>query len=205
MTRNVSSRAAANARNLAGPALRVAFRLEVFGSHHLPATGPLLIVGEQPELLAGPVIKAMAPRPIHVLAPPVAMAVVPTVAIAAGGDLVNAHPGIRGAEEALRILASGGAVALLGELPAVGYLAASSGAPVATVVVLGATGRVPTDPPPLRSRIEVRFGPVVPNQASGDPCSMAVIRGIGEQIRQQVADAQAIAWARHGGRGKEAQ
>lgn len=196
---NLRLRAAANARTLGGPAVRMLYRIEVFGVHELPARGPLLVVGDQPELLAGTVIKAVAPRPMHVIASEAVARVMPPGVIGLAGDIVNPAPGISAAEEALSLLECGEAVVVLGDQPAVGYLAAASRAPIATVAVFGAAGRVPTDPPALRTRIDVRFGPATQIEVPGDPLELAVIRGVGEQVRQHLADARAVAWARHGG------
>ena len=199
MSPSSALRAAATARNVAGPLLRAAYPTEVWGAHHIPARGPVLIVGEQPELLAGALVKAAAPRPVHVIATPPVMQSVPPQLLKAGGDIANVEPGIGAAREALRLLDDGAAVLSLGGSPVAGYLAAASGAPIATVVVLGAAGRVPTDPPALRRRVEVRFGPAASLGVSGDPCALETIRAAGERSRQRIADARDEAWARHGG------
>ena len=196
-------RAAATARNLAGPLLRTAYPIDVWGAHHIPTHGPVLIVGDQPELLAGALIKSAAPRPVHVIATASVMQALPEPLLRAAGDIANSEPGIDAAEQALAILRDGGAVTVLGPLPAAGYLAAASGSPIGTVVVLGAAGRVPTDPPALRRRVEIRFGPVASIDIAGDPCAMTTIRAAGERIRQQLADAHAEAVARHGGLNEE--
>lgn len=196
-------RAAATARNLAGPLLRAAYPIDVWGAHHMPSHGPVLIVGDQPELLAGALIKSVAPRPMHVIATASMMQVLPDSVLRAAGDIANPTPGIDAAQRALSVLADGGAVAILGDLPSAGYLAAASGAPVGTVIVFGAAGRVLTDPPALRQRVEIRFGPVMSVDADGDPCAMTTIRATGERIRQQLTDAHAEAVARRGGLNEE--
>lgn len=199
MTLTGRMRSAANARSLGGPLVRAAYPIEVWGVHLLPTRGPLIIAGDHPEFLAASAVKAVAPRPLHSIAT-LGVAGLPPAVQRAMGDIPVEHPGIGAAAEAIDLLAEGAAVLALGGLPSLGYLAAASGAPVATVVVLGAAGRVPTDPPALRTRIEVRFGAAAACDATGDPVSMATIRAVGEQIRQRVADAQAEAYARHGGR-----
>lgn len=204
MTVSATVRAAANARTLIGPLVRAAYPTEVWGAHDVPAHGPVLIVGDQPELLAGALIKAAAPRPVHVIASPTVMQAVPMQVLRAGGDIPSLGPGIGAAADALTVLADGGAVVVLAGGPSAGYLAAASGAPVGTVVVLGASGRVATDPPALRRRVAVRFGPAEPIDINGDPCAMDTIRAAGERIRQRLADARDQAWARHGGVNEEA-
>lgn len=204
MTISSTLRAAANARNLIGPLVRAAYPTEVWGAHDVPAHGPVLIVGDQPELLAGALIKAAAPRPVHVIASPSVMQAIPAQILRAGGDIPTLGPGIGAAVDALEVLADGGAVVALAGGPSAGYLAAASGAPIGTVVVFGAAGRVATDPPGLRRRIEVRFGPAAPIGIDGDPCAMETIRAAGERIRQRLADARDQAWARHGGVNEEA-
>ena len=196
-------RAAANARTVAGPLLRTAYPIQVWGAHHIPTQGPLLLVGDQPELLAVALVKAAAPRPIHVIATPSVMQAIPARIIRAAGDIACVEPGIGAANDGLGILRDGGAVAVLGAIPAIGYLAAVSGAPVGTVVVHDAAGRVATDPPPLRRRIGVRFGPSTRIPIDGDPCALSTIRATGERIRQLLVDAQEQALARHGGMDEE--
>jgi 1-acyl-sn-glycerol-3-phosphate acyltransferase len=196
-------RSAATARNLAGPLLRAAYPAQVWGAHHIPARGPMLIVGEHPEILAGALIKAAAPRPVHVIATTAVMQALPEAVLRAAGDIPNREPGIDAAEQALRILREGGAVVALGQSPAQGYLAAAGAVPIGTVIVLGAGGRVPTDPPALRRPVEIRFGPVSPIEVQGDPCAMSTIRATGELVRQRLVDARSEAVARHGGLDEE--
>jgi len=190
---------AASVRNVLGPVLRLAYPSDVWGAHHLPMSGPVLVVGDQPELLAGGLVKAAAPRPVHVIGTPAAMQAVPPALMQAAGDLPCVQPGIDAAASALHLLASDEAVVALGPTPAPGYLAVASGAPIVTVVVIGAAGRVSTDPPRLRARIEVRFGPARDLGVPGDPCAIATVRAAGERIRQMIVDARVEAFARHGG------
>ena len=60
--------AAAHARNLASAALRMTYRLDVHGAHHLGTSGRLVIVTNCESVLAGAILHAIAPRPVHVVA-----------------------------------------------------------------------------------------------------------------------------------------
>ena len=61
------------------------------------------------------------------------------------------------------------------------------------VVLLGAVGRVPTDPPRPRSRIDVFFAPPATLEVSGDPLRTTTRSAVAEQVRQLLADAEELA------------
>jgi hypothetical protein len=90
------------------------------------------------------------------------------------------------------------AVVVTGSSVPVGYLVAMTGAPVMPVVVLGAEGRVPTDPPRPRSRIDVYYTSPVEIAVTGDPLRASTRAGIEEQVRQLVMDAESVAAMRAG-------
>ncbi|CAB4882361.1 MAG: hypothetical protein F2793_07210 [Actinobacteria bacterium] len=197
--RRLFARRAANARNLGGLALRAMYRIRVIGLEHLPVAGPVLIVGHCPEILAGAVIKAMACRPVHVIGGDAVQMALPARGLRLIGDIPRVGAGIGAARMAQALLMEGGAVAVLGSSPPVGYLVAISNAPVVPVVVIGAAGRVPTDPPAPGTRIDVVFSPASLIPTSGDPCAERVVLDAGERVRQIVADAHLRARPRRPG------
>ena len=80
----------------------------------------------------------------------------------------------------------------------VGYLVAMTGVPVMPVVLLGAEGRVATDPPRPRSRIDAYFAPAVTLDVTGDPLRASTRASVEEQVRQLVSDAEKVAAMRSG-------
>jgi len=88
---------------------------------------------------------------------------------------------------------------MAGSSPFVGYVAAASGALVMPVVVLGADGSVPTDPPRPRSRIDVFFLPPRNLDASATPLRQSTRSALAERIRQHMSDAEQEAVMRMGG------
>jgi hypothetical protein len=186
--------AAAHARNLASAALRMTFRISVHGAHHVGTAGPLVIVAPSEGVLVGAVLHATAPRPLHVVASAAMMQALPAKALGASGDLSPAGDGAIGAQrQALAALRDGRCVALAGTTASPAYLVAVSGAAVVPGIVLGASGRVPTDPPRPRSRIDVFYYPPVHVEVAGDPLSASTRAAVAERIRQAVADAEAEA------------
>jgi len=191
---------AAHARNLTSAALRMTYQLRPHGAHHVGTSGPLLMVTRCEGVLAGPFVRALAPRPIHVIANEAMASAVPVGVMSKAGDIAPASPyAISAQRQGLSALADERAVLLAGSLVSVGYLAAMSGAQLMPVVLVGAEGRVPTDPPRPRSRIDVFFMEPVRLTIPGDPLRSSTRVAIVEQIRQLVADAEKVATMRMGG------
>ncbi len=185
---------AANARNLSSALLRRMYRLQSHGQHFVGTGGPLLLVTRSEGVLAGALMHACAPRPIHVVANAAMTDALPERLLFAGGDIPLSGPAAvatqRGALAALR---DDRAVAVAGSEVSVGYLVAVSGVAVMPVVLLGAVGRILTDPPRLRSRIDVFFAPPVTLAVTGEPLRSTTRAAITEQVRQLLTDAEAIA------------
>ncbi len=59
---------AAHARNLASAGLRMTYRIQAHGTHHVGTSGALLLVTRCEAVLVGAVLHAVAPRPLHVVA-----------------------------------------------------------------------------------------------------------------------------------------
>jgi 1-acyl-sn-glycerol-3-phosphate acyltransferase len=189
-------RRAANTRNLAGPLIRGLYRVEVHGLAELPVSGPVLIVGHCPDLISGLILKAVGSRPIQVIGAESMDGVIPGNFVRFVGDIPRGSAGILAARAGLGVLKQGGALAVLGDRPPVGYLAAVSSAPVVPVVILGASGRVPTDPPPPGARINVHLFPARLVEPYEDPCALRSVQDAGERVRQFVVDAELQARAR---------
>jgi hypothetical protein len=192
--------AAAHARNLTSAALRLTYRLRAHGAHHVGISGPLIMVTSCEAILAGPIVRALSPRPIHVVANSAMAAAVSPALLARAGDLGVSGPGaIATQRSALAALDDGRAILLTGADVAPGYLVATAGVPVMAVVLLGADGQVPTDPPKPRSRIDVYFAAPVRIPGSGEPLRAGTRAIVSENVRQLVADAGKLAVRRNGG------
>ena len=185
---------AANARNLASAALRMTYRIRPHGAHFVGTSGPLLMVTRCEGVLVGALLHATAPRPVHVVANEAMDRALPEKVLAAAGDLRLSGPGaLLTQRRALAALRDDRAVAVAGAGVSVGYLVAISGVAVMPVVLLGAVGKVSTDPPRPRSRIDVFFAPPVTVSVPGDPLRTATRSAVAEQVRQLLADAEEFA------------
>ena len=185
---------AANARNLASAALRMTYRVRAHGAHHVSTSGALLMVTRCEGVLAGALVHATAPRPVHVVANEAMDRALPERALSAAGDIRLTGPAaVLTQRRALAALHDERAVVVAGSIVPVGYLVAVTGVAVMPVVLLGAVGRVPTDPPRPRSRIDVFFAPPVTLEVSGDPLRTTTRSAVAEQVRQLLADAEELA------------
>jgi hypothetical protein len=190
---------AAHARNLASAALRVTYAVRSHGTHHVGTSGPLLLVCRSEGILAGAVIHATVPRPVHVVAnAAMSTALRQGMMTRAGVIPVTAPTAIEAQHQALAALEDERAVALTGSAVPAGYLVAVSGCSIVPVVLLGAEGRVPTDPPRPRSRIDAYYFPPVAIDVPGDPLRTTTRAAVDEQVRQAVSDAERIADQRAG-------
>jgi hypothetical protein len=150
-------------------------------------------------MLTGAILHAAAPRPLHVLANAAMSTAFSGGVLTRAGDIPVERPtAIHAQQVALAALADERAVVVAGgDLP-VGYLVAVTGVDVMPVVLLGADGRVPTDPPRPRSRIDVYFAPAVSVSVPGDPLRASTRAAVAEQVRQIVSDAEDLAALRAG-------
>jgi len=190
---------AAHARNLASAALRMTYQLRAHGAHHVGRSGPLLMVTRSEGMLAGAILHATAPRPLHVLANEAMSHTLHETVLVKSGDIPVTHATAVAAQRtALAALLDERAVAVAGGAVPVGYLVAMSGVDVMPVVLIGADGRVPTDPPRPRSRIDVYFAPPVAVSIPGDPLRVTTRAAVTEQVRQIVSDAEELAARRTG-------
>lgn len=177
------------------------YQLSPHGAHYVGTIGPLVMVTACEGVLAGSLVRALAPRPIHVVANEAMSEAVPLGMLTKAGDLALSGPGaITTQRRAALAILDERAVLLAGSTVAPGYLLATTGAPVMPVVLIGAEGKVPTDPPRPRSRIEVFFFPPVTIPVDGDPLAASTRTALNERVRQLVADAGREALMRTGGR-----
>ena len=190
---------AAHARNLASTALRMTYRLHPHGMHNAGTAGPAVLVCRSEGVLAGAVIHASVPRPVHVVANAAMMAALKQGMMTKAGVIpVSSGAAISAQRVALAAVHDERAVALTGSLVDPAYLLAVTGAPLVPLVLLGAEGRVATDPPRPRTRIDVYCFDPVAIDVPGDPLRAATRAAVDEQVRQAMADAESVAAARSG-------
>jgi hypothetical protein len=190
---------AAHVRNLSAGGLGLLYRMRASGAHHIGSTGPLVIVCSSEAVIAGAVIQAIAPRPVHVVPNAAMSAALPAALLQASGAIVPASTAaIEAQESALEALTDGRAVAVVGSLVDPSWLVATSKAPVLCVTLVGERGRVPTDPPRLRSLIRAYVSEQVTIASSGDPLRVSTRAAVTERLRQLIADADDQALRRAG-------
>ena len=170
-----SSRFYAACRMVALAIMRTMWRVESCDTHHVPATGPVLLVSNHSSVLDPPFVAGVAPRQLSFLAK------AELFAIPGLGRLIralNARPVRReGADAAalraaLRVLEGGGALLVFPEgtrgdegtlrqpKPGAALLAVLSGAPVVPVVVRGSGRAWPRGRwLPRPAKVVVTFGP----------------------------------------------
>jgi 1-acyl-sn-glycerol-3-phosphate acyltransferase len=154
--------------------MRLLFRLEGRGLHHVPSQGPTLLVANHSSVLDPPLIGGMTPRPVTF------MAKAELFRIPLFGRFIrglNAYPVRREGGDpaalrlALRILEKGGTLLVFPEgtrgvegtlrpgKPGAGMLAAMSGAPVVPVYVRGSGQAWPRGAKlPRPAKVTVTFG-----------------------------------------------
>lgn len=190
---------AAHARNLASTAMRLTYRLHPHGMHHAGTEGPAVLVCRSEGVLAGAVIHATVPRPVHVIANAAMMAALKQGMMTRAGVIPVADTVALAAQRAARAaVLDDRAVVLTGSLVDPAYLIAVTGAPLVPLVLLGAEGRVATDPPRPRSRIDVYCFDPVEISIPGDPLRASTRAAVDEQVRQALTDAETVACVRSG-------
>lgn len=157
--------------------MRLLFRVEGRGVHHVPRTGPALLVANHSSLLDPPLIGGLTPRPVAFLAK-AELFRIPLFGRLLRG--LNAHPVRREGGDpaalrlALRILEKGGTLLVFPEgtrgvegtlrpgKPGAGMLAAMSRAPVVPVYVRGSGRAWPRGVRwPRPAKVTVTFGPPI--------------------------------------------
>ncbi|MFY9232189.1 MAG: hypothetical protein WAO50_09815 [Candidatus Nanopelagicales bacterium] len=190
---------AAHARNLASAAMRISYKVHPHGNHHVGNTGAAILYCRSEGILVGSLLHATVPRPIHVVANAAMTAALRQGMLTRAGVIpVRDETAIEAQRSARVALEDERAVALTGSAVHPAYLLATTGAPLVPVVMLGAEGRVPTDPPRPRTRIDVYFFDPVPIRVAGDPLKASVRAAIDERVRQAMDDAEGMAALRSG-------
>jgi 1-acyl-sn-glycerol-3-phosphate acyltransferase len=187
-------------RGVSAAALGTLARPRLEGRHHVPLTGPLLVVANHCSMWDPPLLAVLMPRRMAYLTK--AELFRPAIwgwALQAAGMIPvrRGHPERRVLDAALGVLAAGGALVVFAEgtrsrngvLAAaeagVGLLAVRSGAPVLPTAILG-TERLRSQRALLaRPRLVVRCGPVLRPEPTGR--GAAAYRQVADAIMARVA------------------
>lgn len=192
----------AHTRNLLGPLLHRLFHIRLTGAHHLPRRGAVLAIANHPGLLDASLLAVALPRPMRVV---VDSGVIPGVwhslASASGRILIDEGEDSQALalREAVDTLTLGGAVAVFpeGELSdgtvehtraAAAYAQIRTACPVVPIALFGTHGSRPTDPPSVRSVIDVVIGPEWWPPTVDSANSRSAVIAHAELLRQHLAD-----------------
>lgn len=160
-------------RPVARALVRLRWRVEVDGAHHVPAQGPAILASNHVGLIDGPLLTVFAPRPVHALTKQEMFSGRLGPVLRATGqislDRFHADPGA--IKACLRVLRDGGVAGVFpegtrgdGELHrfhhGAAYLALVTGAPVVPVTMLGTRppGGGTNAMPDRREGIHIVFG-----------------------------------------------
>ena len=147
--------------------------VELHGTEHVPAEGPVVMAANHVGWLDGPLLAILSPRPVHALTKREMFAGPMGTFLQAAGQipLDRWHVDLAAIRTALRVLAEGRAVGVFPEgargagdmratRPGAAYLALVSGAPVVPVSFLGTRlpGGADDSLPPRGARIAVTYG-----------------------------------------------
>lgn len=183
--------------------MRLWFRLEVRGTEHVPAAGPVLLVANHSSLLDPALVGGAAPRRLCF------MAKAELFRVPLFGRLIralNARPvrregaSAQALREALDALRSGQALLVFPEgtrgdegdirpaKPGAGMLAVMSGATVVPVYVSGSGRALPRGRlVPRPAKVVVRFGPALSFAVAPDDARRARYREVAEEMMRAVA------------------
>jgi len=153
----------ATLRNVAGPVVARALRVEVRGAHRLPTSGPVIVVCGQGDEQSRWVMRTLLRRPIHVLP-------------SAEGPVIDVQL------DAVDRLSRGEAIGFAGGVPAPGFVLLASGAPVTPIDLV-------EDPVVgTRTLFVGEAAPVPASLLGADPASIAETRSASEWVRQLLTD-----------------
>ncbi|KNX37144.1 lysophospholipid acyltransferase family protein [Luteipulveratus halotolerans] len=172
------------------------------GTHHVPRTGPVVLVSNHSGFLDGPLVYCLAPRPVHFLVKKSYFSSAWGALLRAVGQIpIDQNSGDRQALTAARaVLARGGAVGVFpegtrgaGDVRAVqqgaAWLALQADALVVPVACLGTRGAGATRSswPRLRGHLEVVFGEPFSVRPDGDVTGRERLRLASETLRSRLA------------------
>lgn len=175
----------------------------VLGAWRMPATGPVILAVNHSNILDGPMVMGVSPRPTHFLIKKEAfIGPLDPFLIGIGQVKVDRSGTDRGAiTQALDVLKTGGVLGIFPEgtrgegdfaslRAGLAYFAVRTGAPVVPVAVLGSSekpGRLIKGLPPLRSRVDVVYGdPFEAGDGSGRRTRKALDEAT-ERIQKQLS------------------
>ena len=179
------------ARPVATAIVRGAWNVRVYDRHHVPRGGPVILASNHVGILDGPLLCAVVDRPVHALVKREMFRGAVGSALRGLGQisLERQAVDVGAVKSALAVLDRGDALAIFPEgvrgagdfsviKSGVAYLALCTGAPVIPVVCLGTRppGRSVGAVPPLRSRVDVVFGPPLLVEATPWPRRREVVR-----------------------------
>ena len=153
----------ATLRNLAGPLVARAFKVEVRGAHRVPRRGPVILVSLGDDEVTRWMLRSLLPRPVHVVR-------------ASQGPAIDAQ------FDAVEHLVTGGAIAFAGDQPRPGFAILAGDAPLLPVEIV--MDRVSGQ----RTMFVGEPADVPESFADADPASLASTRAASEWARQLVAD-----------------
>ena len=177
---------------------RTVFTLQVQGSEHIPASGPVLLAGNHTGFLDGPLVYVFSPRAAIFLAKS-ELFVGPLARALGWLGQIPVHrgkPDRTALRTGLAVLRAGGALGVFPEgtrgsgtleeiSDGLAYLAVHSGAPVVPIAVLGTAEAMPKGSrlPRWRVPVTIVFGPPYTLQIDGDPRARRTVRAAAEQLR----------------------
>ena len=183
--------------------LRARFRIELVGSEHVPATGPVILSANHIGIIDGPMLAIMSPRPVHNLTKIEMFRGRTGRFLRATGQIPTERnsPDVRAIRTGLRVLRDGGVLGVFpegtrgaGELErfegGAAYFALATGAPVVPVIFLGT--RLPggelNSVPPRGSRLVLTYGEPLRFTGHGWPRRRDEVRQATERIRNAMLD-----------------
>lgn len=180
--------------------IRTRWDLDVRGVDRVPATGPVVVVGNHIGFLDGPLMAIVGPRPVHALTKDTLFSGPLGAFLSVSGQIsVNRdEPDPMALKLALRVLRDGGCAGMFPETTrgsgemvtaarGAAYLAMVTGAPVLPLAFLGT--RLPGASatfPPAGTRIVLSYGEPVPVEQVAWPRRTAAVTALTETIRQAV-------------------
>lgn len=193
----------AHARSLGNLVARLAYRLDVTGRHYVPQHGPVLLAANHQGLIDGPLLVALAPRPVHVLAKSEIFTTTMAPALEWAGQirLDYSRPDRLALQESIALLDEGAAVGVFpeghrgrGDVAAIrrglAYLIVRTrgAVPVVPVAILGTrgTGQPASYVPPPGSRLAIHVGAPWRPEDAITALDDRTITAVSEQVRRHL-------------------